>query len=138
MKRQFLLLFAIAVFVAGMTTNVSAQPSRTLRTYVKFDFQIGDRIYPAGEYRIESLSSQSTNLLLIRNVSDANKSQIILSYQSEVPKTATPKLVFFKYGEQYFLRQVFLDCAECGYSITPTRSQRESEKNLAARLAKNN
>jgi len=71
MKRQFLLLLAIAVFSTALTTNASAQTAKTLRANVKFDFQIGDRIYPAGAYRIELISSD--NILLITSASDTNK-----------------------------------------------------------------
>jgi hypothetical protein len=72
MKRQFLLLFAIAVFTGALTTKVSGQTSKTIRANVKFDFQIGDRIYPAGEYRIESIS-QSDNLMRIGNAPTQTK-----------------------------------------------------------------
>jgi len=138
MKRQFLLLFAISVFATALTTNASGQTRKTARTNVKFDFQIGDRIYPAGEYRIESMSAQSDNILIIRNVSDPNKTQIILANHSILSKRNTPKLVFQKYGESYFLTQIFLDSGHWGYSIHPSRRQRESEKNLASRLPRNN
>lgn len=136
MKRQFLMLLAIAVFVTALTTTASGQTGRTVRANVKFDFQIGDRIYPAGEYRIDSISGQSDKLLLIRNVRLTNKTQIILANHSNGPKRTTPKLVFLKEGELYFLTQIFLDSGEWGYSITPSRRQRESRKNLASRLAR--
>lgn len=138
MKRQFLLLCAIAVFATALATNASGQTGKTLRAKVNFDFQIGDRIYPAGEYRIDSIGGQSDNLLLIRNVSDTSKSQIILANHSNAAKTQTPKLVFLRDGETYFLTQICLDSGAWSYSITPSSRQRESEKNLASRLPRNN
>lgn len=138
MKRQILLLMAIAAFATTLTTNAFGQTGKTLRTNVKFDFQIGDRVYPAGVYRIEVISGQSNNLLLIRNDSDATKPQIILANHSNASKGRAPKLVFLKDGELYFLTQIFLDSGEWGYSITPSRRQRESEKNLAVRLPQHN
>jgi hypothetical protein len=56
MKRQFLLLIALAAFTVTLATHVSGQTPKTVRVNVKFDFRIGDRVYPAGEYRIESSS----------------------------------------------------------------------------------
>lgn len=109
-----------------------------MRSNVNFDFQIGDRIYPAGEYQIESISDQSDNILLIRSVRDPNKNQIIFANHSNAGKRQTPKLVFLKYGQSYFLTQIFLDSEKWGYSIPPSRRQRESEKNLASRLPRNN
>jgi hypothetical protein len=132
MKRHFLVLFAIAVFVTALTTNASGQTAKTLRANVKFDFQIGDRIYPAGEYRIESISTD--NILQIRSVGDANRTQFIFANHSNASKGQTLKLVFQKYGESYFLTQIFFDSGEWGYSIRPSRRQRESETNLASRL----
>lgn len=135
MKRQFLLLIAIALFATALATNASGQTAKIVRVNVEFDFHIGDHSYPAGEYQIQSISD---NLLLIRNVSAANKTQIILAYHSTVRKNETPKLVFLREGQNYFLTQIFLDSGEWGYSITPSRGQRESERNLASRLPRNN
>ena len=93
MKRQFLILIAIAAFATALTTNASGQTRKTTRTNVEFDFQIGDRIYPAGQYQIESISDQR-HLLRISNVSNAKKTQIILANHSQLAtRTQTPKLV---------------------------------------------
>jgi hypothetical protein len=129
MKRQFLILIAIAVFATALSTNASGQTGK-MRANVNFDFQIGDRIYPAGEYWIESIG-QSNNVLRIRSVSDVNKQKFIVANHSYSGKSQTRKLVFQKYGENYFLIQIFLDTEQWGYSIRPSRRQRETEKNLA-------
>ena len=137
MKRQFLILIAIAAFATALTTNASGQTRKTARTNVEFTFQIGDRIYPAGQYQIESISDQSNNLLRITNVSNAKKTQVILANHSQLAtRTQTPKLVFLKDGERCFLTQMFLESGESGYSITPSRRQRESEKDPASRIAR--
>jgi len=133
MRRQFLLLIAIATFATAFTANVSGQTAKTVRANVKFDFRIGDRLYPAGEYRIESMSAYN-NVLRIGTVSDANKSEFIFAIQSNAGRSQTPRLVFQKDGENYFLTQIFLDTQQWGYSIRPAQRQLQSEKNLASRL----
>ena len=137
MKRQFLILIAIAAFATALTTNASGQTRKTTRTNVEFDFQIGDRIYPAGQYQIESISDQR-HLLRISNVSNAKKTQIILANLQLATRTQTPKLVFLKDDERCFLTQIFLESGEWGYSITPSRRQRDSEKHLASRVTRKN
>ena len=139
MKRQFLLLVAIAVFVTAFTTNASGQTGKTVRANVKFDFQIGDRIFPAGEYWIESISWHD-NVLRIRHVSDTNTTAFILANYSNAGASIgqTPRLVFQKNGAEYFLTKVFLDTQQWGYSIAPSHLQRESEKRLASRITRNN
>ena len=138
MKRQFLLLVAIAVFATAFTTNASGQTGKIVTVNVKFDFQIGDRRYPAGKYRIESIGRQQDNILQIRSVADTKESQFIVANHSTTVKTQAPKLVFEKYGQNYFLRNIVLESGQWGYSIRPSRGQRESEKQLAARIPRNN
>ena len=89
MKRQFLVLIAIAAFTTALTTSAFGQRGKTVRANVKFDFQIGDRIYPAGDYRIESISWQNDNLLQIRSIGDATKNQIFFANYSTAGKRQT-------------------------------------------------
>jgi hypothetical protein len=136
MKRQFLILMAIAALATAWPTDAFGQTGKTVKANVKFDFEIGARTYPAGEYRIESISTE--NVLLITSVADVNNKQIILAGYSNRNKRQTPKLVFQKYGASYVLTQVFFDSGEWGYSIHPWRRQRESETTLASRLPRGN
>lgn len=137
MKRQFLLVIAITVFASAFATNASAQSVKTVRVNVMFDFQIGDHTYPAGEYRIQSIGNQPDNILQIRSVSGANESQFIATSHSRTALPRVPKLVFEKYGENYFLTDIVLESGQWGYSIRASRPQRESERQLAARTTRN-
>ena len=137
MKRHFLILFAIAVFVTALATTAFGQTPKTVRVNVKFDFRISDRIYPAGEYRIESISSQADNVLIIRNVEDSNRTQLILADHLDAAKRRGPRLAFLKDGEVYSLKKIFLDSGLRGYSIRPSR-ERASEKDLASRFTRTN
>lgn len=94
MKRHFLLLIAIALYATAVAATASGQTVKTIRSNVKFDFHIGDLVYPAGEYQIESVSGQSDNILIIRSQSDAKKNQIVVATHSNAAKKQTPRLVF--------------------------------------------
>ena len=131
MKRHFLLLIAIALYATAVAATASGQTVKTIRSNVKFDFHIGDLVFPAGEYQIESVSGQSDNILIIRSQSDAKKNQIVIANHSNAAKKQTPRLVFRKYGEDYFLTEIILDTQQWGYSLHPSRRQRQSEKDLA-------
>jgi hypothetical protein len=131
MKRRFLILIAIAAFATILTANASGQTIKTTRSNVKFDFQIGDDAYPAGEYQFESISGAGDNIFLIRSVGGTNNCRIIIANHLNAGKRQAPALVFRKYGGGYFLTQIFLESGQWGYSIRPSRRQRESEKDLA-------
>ena len=133
MKKQFLILVAIAVFATALTTTASGQSVKTVRVNVNFDFQIGDRTYPAGEYWIESNGRQPDNILQIRSVAETDKTEFLVVNHSTTVKSQAPKLVFEKNGGKYFLRNIVLEPGQWGYSIRPSRRQRESEnRRLAA------
>lgn len=133
MKRHFLLLVAMVVFATALITNVSGQTGKTVRANVKFDFQIGDRVYPEGEYRIESVG-QPENILRIISVGDVKKTQFILANHSNAGTTQAPRLVFDNYGGNYFLTKVVLESGQWGYSLNSSRRQRHSKRNLASRF----
>lgn len=133
MKRQLLVLIAIAIFATALTTNAFGQAGNRVVAKVKFDFNVGDRHFPAGEYRIESLSLSGNILQIrsVRSVRSAAKNEIIVANQANGGERQMPRLVFQKYGENYFLTAIFMDTDEWGYSIRAPRRQRESAKNLA-------
>lgn len=131
MRRQILLLIAIATFATALTTDASGQTGKAARANVKFDFRIGDRLYPAGEYRIESISPFN-DILKIGSVSDVNKTQFLLANRSSAGISQEPRLVFEKYGEDYFLTGLFLDTRQWGCSIRFSRCHLQGEKNLAS------
>ena len=136
MKRPFLILFATAVFVTALAATTMGQTGETLRVNVKFDFRIGDRIYPAGEYRIESLSSAADNVIVIRNVNDRDSTRFIMADHLDVQKARGPKVAFLRDGDSFSLMQIFFDSGRWGYSVPASRHQRGSEKDLASRLAR--
>ena len=129
MKRHLLILIAIVAFTTGFTANAFGQAGKAVKANITFDFQIRDRIYPAGEYRIE-LARGHDNILKITSLSGASKSGFILANQSNVGAKQTPRLVFRKYGEDYFLTKIIFR-TESDFLIRPSRRQRESEKDLA-------
>ena len=129
MKRQLVVLIAVAIFATALTTNAFGQAGNRVVAKVKFDFNIGDRTFPAGEYRIESLGRQSYNILQIKSVRDLSKNEFIVANHANLQKQ-TPRLVFQKYGENYFLTDIFLDTDQ-SYSIRVSRRQRERSDTLA-------
>lgn len=131
MKRQFLILVAIAAFATALTTNAFGQSRKTVTANIKFDFQLGERLYPAGEYRIESASRQSDNVLVIRSVADASTNELFAANHAIGDNGQTPRLVFERHGENYVLTGVFLDTDQWGYAVRRSRRQRDSEPNLA-------
>lgn len=132
MKNHLLWIIAIIVLLNVWTAGeVSAQSLKAAKVKIGFDFQIGDKKYPAGDYIVESVSRTNDNLLQISNTNGKNK-KLIVANLSNAGKREEPKLVFQRHGENLFLTKIFLDGTDWGYALRPSRKQRESEKNLAS------
>ena len=133
MKKQFLILFAIAAFTTGLATSAFGQAGKTVQANVTFNFQIGARSYPAGKYRIESLGRLSDRILQIRSLRDSKTNQLVLATHLNAGKNQAPRLVFRKYGEDYVLTEIVLGFDQWSYSISPVRKNRERENVVASR-----
>ena len=122
MKKQFLGLIAIIGFLTFLMADVSAQTGKSARVNVKFDFQVGEKTYPAGEYIVESISSANDNLLQVRSAAKG-KRQLIIANILNTGKIEQPKLVFQKNGKEVFLSQIFLTNSKWGFALKPSAKQ---------------
>ena len=99
---QCTLACTLLLFAAASTT---ATPfTFKIEAKIPFDFQIGSKKFPKGEYTIESVGS--SGLLLIRSVKGkkAINFSAVPDKQTEKPKS---RLSFRRYGDQYFLRKIW-------------------------------
>ena len=99
--------------------NTSAQ-DHAARVTVPFGFFVGSTWVPAGTYTMTS-ESRSPNIVAIRN-GDSKVSLISLG-QTDGKPSPSNQLVFNKYGDQYFLREI--QCSTCGMNVAFPGSKRE-------------
>jgi hypothetical protein len=75
-----------------------------IRAEIPFDFVLGDRVYPAGEYVVETLTEDSHSLL-VRNQT-AKRSVLTPAYPTASAQPAKQTvLAFHRLGNTYFLYQ---------------------------------
>jgi hypothetical protein len=89
---------------------------------VPFAFQVGDAQLPAGKYTI---GQAAPGVLWVRDV--AQHAAANIQAVPAKPKAAREKglLVFHKYGERYFLREVWKPGMANGAQIRKSRAERE-------------
>ena len=75
----------------------------TVRATVPFPFMVGKTEVPAGTYTIDSISH---SVISIRDRSTGRGVLTLVSPERPGSNDNTPKLVFNKYGDRYFLSQV--------------------------------
>ena len=103
------------------------QTSEMMTADLPFAFQVNDKAFPAGKYRITAGSGQAAVLLQ----SDDYK-QAVFSLSNAVYGAKTceiPTLVFRRYGDRYFLSQIWLRGSDVGRALRISRSEREVARN---------
>lgn len=124
---------ALIAMLAMATAVAAAKPlaANKVVANIPFEFSVGYKTMPAGEYAV--LSIPNSNGLLIQS-SDGKRSALRLSNGVESSKTQThARLVFHRYGERYFLAEVWNGSDKTGRELFRT----EEERNIASELASN-
>jgi hypothetical protein len=110
-------LLAIANFaMAGM----SFAQSYGVKANVPFDFTVANKLLPAGTY---TMIRESTGLIEIRN---HDKPVAVLTVVSHDENTSSDggKLIFHKYGNQYFLSEILSDWATMNVSVPRSKAEK--------------
>jgi hypothetical protein len=119
--------FLFALTALFMATAAHAQQTDVKGT-VPFDFVVGNRTYPAGEYSVKSMGEGSV-MLRVDNAQES-KSGIVLSYSciKNVPSDTTT-LVFHRVGGSYFLYQVWTAGNSAGRELPLSRTEIQISQN---------
>jgi hypothetical protein len=127
MKSRTLVVLVVAAFVA--VTAGYAQSSARLMGNIPFEFRVGNTVLPAGAYDITPSATPRT--LLVRS-EDGKAAVVVLPNTAEkVQAPKDSKLVFNRYGNTYFLSEVWHEGISRGYQIPKSKSEREMAKNAA-------
>ena len=121
MKNQLFALIGLGLLLA--TASAYAQTG-VVKANVPFNFIVEKTQVPAGEYLIQNLST--SGLAMSIQSSDRKMVKVVLPNACESsqaqPKT---KLVFHRYGDQYFLSQIWTAGNNRGSELP--KSRRETE-----------
>ena len=130
MKRQvvqalikFGLLAVMAMFT-GVGSTQAQSLADTIKANIPFDFTVADRQLPAGQYWFGRAQPSAGDLVLAISNSDSRTNAMTTSVQTLDPQYAT-RLIFHRYGDQYFLYQVWPAGSLTGRALP--RSNRERE-----------
>ena len=122
-------LLAFAMSLALLLSAAAHAQTTQLKVTVPFDFTAGDTVLPAGDYNVQSMGPWGGPTLSVHNV-NSNAGTIILSNSCRSKKpTAEAKLVFRRYGQQYFLAEVWNRYSSDGNQIQISSQQTELAKN---------
>jgi len=134
MKKQTLYRIALSVlFLFCGKLPASAHSLEHLMTIqVPFDFQVGEKLLPAGKYVIKR-DPQTPQLLLIQGA-EQNTLAIVQTITLEMSQEpARGSLTFKRYGEQRFLSEVKVSKYGYGYSLIKSKAEQRLAQLAEAR-----
>ena len=121
MKNQLFALIGLGLLLA--TASAYAQTG-VMKANVPFNFIVDKTDVPAGQYMIQSVGTTGTALAI--ESSDRSLVKLVLPNACESSQAQEKsKLVFHRYGDQYFLAQIWMEGDNRGSELP--KSQRENE-----------
>jgi hypothetical protein len=126
MKKQ--LLSVLGMLGLLMITAPAFAQSMNVLANVPFSFSIDKSTLPAGEYQIRAVDTPGGHVLAIRN-REAKIGRMFLTnsvyHSASGAYSENPKLVFKRYGDQYFLSQIWLEGNNTGRELPTSVRERE-------------
>ncbi len=121
-----------SMLAVALAVPLSAQ-TVTMEANIPFAFTVGTMTLPAGEYMIRNSGNP---YVLIFQAEDGSGGTVTLTSRESVVKTDHPaadtKLVFNRYGKEYFLSEVVDGYVETGFIVPMPKSERELARSAAA------
>jgi hypothetical protein len=126
MKKQSLRIFLMCSVVAILAVSSARAQSISEQTAdIPFSFTIGDKVFPAGEYSVRRLNLASDKIVLMIQSTDGRMSRIVQTTPVEGARPKEQSRLFFnRYGDQYFLAQVWTVGDRTGLELRRSRSER--------------
>jgi hypothetical protein len=123
MKTRALVMAGVMALTAMATTRV-AQAQEAVVVNIPFDFAAGKTMLPAGEYSVK-VSGPTHSLILISRKDSAASAFINTNAVAAANVQTESKLVFNRYGDRYFLSEVWSEGNSQGRQLLKTAREKE-------------
>ena len=124
------LVVTSALLLVGVAASGRAQGIETV-TNVPFEFTAGNTNLPRDRYRVSPMPGQK-GVFMIRG--DRHGVVLMSRTDRRNDRGPAPRLTFYRYGDQYFLREVQLGDGRILH-LSETRAEREAAESVAANAA---
>ena len=122
-------LLAVMMIVAAGASVKAQSLEYKLTANIPFDFSVADKKLPAGKYWISrAQQSQGDTIVQIRSAEgNANLLRLTIPVNSLEPMRSG-SVVFHRYGDEYFLSEVWAKGGSIGRALPKSHAERELER----------
>ena len=117
-------IVTLSLFVAVIASSAVAQGRPQLRADIPFSFHVAGATLPAGKYTINRPGS-TNSMILVRSEKGGQAAYALSSNKQANKEPDSTKLVFRRYGDQYFLAQMWAKGEVAGISFPVTKAERK-------------
>jgi len=103
-----------------------------VRVNIPFDFQVRGKTLPAGEYEISRLSDES-QVLEVSNIHNRHENIAIETDPVQGAIANHGKVVFHRYGDSYFLHEIWTAGLETGRELPATHQEKVLRRETLAK-----
>jgi hypothetical protein len=124
---KFLLI--LSLLAAGGQGVANAQiGDTTIEANITHAFIVGTTTLPAGKYEVRALDYTDPNTFEIRSA-DGHTATIFETHSAQANRTPRKtELVFNKFGDSYFLSQIWLEGSDFGNELEKTKAEKKLEE----------
>ena len=130
-KGATMLMLAVTLSLVTGIVTANAQSQRAVAT-VPFDFQVGSEHFTAGRYAVSSANTGGDAIRVTGITKSKSTTRLSIPIVKSQPSNSS-KLVFRRYGDTYFLSEVWA----AGYANGRKLLRSKAEKTLGGQLAAN-
>jgi hypothetical protein len=135
MNRKALPVFGLLIILIGITAGTSHAQTRrkvTLEASVPFEFVVGNRAFPAGNYVFEMATgsprtSEQSGVLVVCSHERTLYAAVATGVAADTSAHVAPKLTFVRKGDRVFLSKVWRQGNLAGLSIPAAPGASEAE-----------
>ena len=134
MKKQIYTLATMLMLIGvlAVTAEGQAVTGVSIRANIPFEFSVGDKVLPAGEYRIQQVNP-SSDLAMLQVATASGEARVLLRARSiHNENTNRTELVFNRYGSNYFLSTLAIEGATDAWQTPKSHTERAVGRELAA------
>ncbi|MEP6706413.1 MAG: hypothetical protein ABJC05_02775 [Pyrinomonadaceae bacterium] len=140
MKKQLYTMtcmMILAGFMAMSSAKAQTSASRQLIANIPFEFSVGNKSMPAGDYTVRQINPASDRAVLQLRSKDGSTSAMVQMRSVSGKTQESAKLVFHRYGNQYFFAQVWTTGDSEGLEAPKSHAERGMVERLAGIAPRN-
>ena len=134
-KKVFSALLTCSLLaVVAVATSYAQEPGHPVRATIPFDFSVRGKTLPAGNYEIRRISDEPDGLM-IAGLNHNNRGKRVMFETEALQARKIPSkgmLVFNRYGDSYFLSEIFVSGDQEGRELHASRQERNLGRETAS------